>query len=88
MPEVNQEINQKVINIIVEKLAVEPSSVTLDANLSTDLGADSLDVVELILEFERVFNITIPEDQAEHIKTVGQVVAFLETKVAKPKAKA
>ena len=88
MPEVNQEINQKVINIIVEKLAVEPSSVTLDADLSTDLGADSLDIVELILEFERVFNITIPEDQAEHIKTVGQVVAFLETKVAKPKTKA
>jgi len=76
------EINQKVVDIIVDKLAVAPAEVTLEASLANDLGADSLDIVELILEFERVFEITIPEDQAEHIKTVGQVVEYLEKRLA------
>ena len=81
------EINQKVVNIIVDKLSVAPGEVTLEANLANDLGADSLDIVELILEFEREFQITIPEDQAEHIKTVGQIVEYLEKRVAESKAK-
>ena len=81
------EINQKVVNIIVDKLSVAPAEVTLEANLANDLGADSLDIVELILEFEREFQITIPEDQAEHIKTVGQIVEYLEKRVAESKAK-
>jgi acyl carrier protein len=79
------EINQKVVDIIVDKLAVSPSSVKLEADLATDLGADSLDIVELILEFERVFSINIPEEQAEKIKTVGQIVEYLEKQVGKTK---
>ena len=79
------EINQKVVDIIVDKLAVSSSSVKLESDLATDLGADSLDIVELILEFERVFSITIPEEQAEKIKTVGQIVEFLEKQVGKSK---
>lgn len=72
------EINQQVVDIIVNKLAATHGQVTPEANLATDLGADSLDIVELLLEFERVFGISIPEDEAEQIKTVGQVVAYLE----------
>jgi acyl carrier protein len=81
------EINQKVVDIIVDKLAVAPAEVTPQANLANDLGADSLDIVELILEFERVFEITIPEDQGEQIKTVGQIVEYLEKRTAESKAK-
>lgn len=71
------EINQKVIDIIADKLAVASGQVTPEANLATDLGADSLDIVELLLEFERVFGISIPEEEAEQIKTVGQIVGYL-----------
>jgi acyl carrier protein len=78
-------INQKVIDIIADKLAVAPGQVRPEANITTDLGADSLDYVELLLEFERVFGITIPEEEAEQIKTVGQVVAYLEEKLSTKK---
>jgi len=74
----NSEINTKVINIIADKLAVAPEKINMDANLATDLGADSLDIVELLLEFERIFEISIPEDEAEKIKTVGQIVDYLK----------
>ena len=76
------DINKKVVDVIVDKLGVTAQEVTLEANLANDLGADSLDIVELILEFEKVFDITIPEDQAEHIKTVGQVVEYVKKRVA------
>ena len=61
----HSEINTQVINIIADKLAVAPEKVNMEANLATDLGADSLDIVELLLEFESVFEISIPEDEAE-----------------------
>ena len=69
---------QKVKNIIVEKLGVEPSEVTPEASFTNDLGADSLDTVELIMEFEKEFNISIPDDQAESITTVGQAISYLQ----------
>ena len=72
------EIAQKVKQIIIDKLGVEESEVTPEASFTNDLGADSLDTVELIMEFEKEFNISIPDDQAENIGTVGQAVAYLE----------
>jgi acyl carrier protein len=72
------EIESKVKEIIVEKLGVEESEVTLEASFTNDLGADSLDTVELIMEFEKEFGITIPDDQAEKIATVGDAVAYIE----------
>lgn len=72
------EIAEKVKSIIVEKLGVEESEVTPEASFTNDLGADSLDTVELIMEFEKEFNISIPDDQAENIGTVGQAIDYLE----------
>ncbi|MDP2187440.1 MAG: acyl carrier protein [Sphingobacteriaceae bacterium] len=72
------EIANKVRAIIVDKLGVDESEVTTDASFTNDLGADSLDTVELIMEFEKEFNISIPDDQAENIQTVGQAVTYLE----------
>ena len=72
------EIESKVKEIIVEKLGVEESEVTMDASFTNDLGADSLDTVELITEFKKEFGITIPDDQAEKIATVGDAVAYIE----------
>ncbi len=67
----------------MEKLGVEPSEVTPDASFANDLGADSLDTVELIMEFEKEFNVSIPDEQAEQITTVGQAIAYLESNVVK-----
>jgi acyl carrier protein len=75
------EIADKVKAIIVEKLGVEESEVTPEASFTNDLGADSLDTVELIMEFEKEFNISIPDDQAENIGTVGQAITYLEENV-------
>jgi acyl carrier protein len=72
------EVAQKVKKIIIDKLGVEESEVTPEASFTNDLGADSLDTVELIMEFEKVFNISIPDDQAEGITTVGQAITYLE----------
>ena len=72
------EIAGKVKAIIVDKLGVEESEVTNDASFTNDLGADSLDTVELIMEFEKEFNISIPDDQAENIATVGDAIKYLE----------
>ena len=69
------EIASRVKAIIVDKLGVEESEVTNEASFTNDLGADSLDTVELIMEFEKEFNVTIPDDQAEKITTVGDAVA-------------
>ena len=74
-------IAERVKQIIVEKLGVEESEVTPEANFQNDLGADSLDTVELIMEFEKEFNLSIPDDQAENIGTVVQAVAYLEENV-------
>ena len=72
------EIAQKVKNIIIDKLGVEESEVTNEASFTNDLGADSLDTVELIMEFEKEFDIQIPDDQAENIATVGQAISYIE----------
>ena len=71
-------IAERVKKIIVDKLAVDESEVTLEASFVNDLGADSLDTVELIKEFEKEFDTSIPDDQAEKIQTVGQAVTYLE----------
>ena len=75
------EIAQKVQEIIVVKLSVEPDEVKPEANFANDLGADSLDTVELIMEFEKVFKISIPDDQAEKIATVGDAIAYIEENI-------
>ena len=72
------EIASKVKAIIVDKLGVEESEVTSEASFTNDLGADSLDTVELIMEFEKEFNIAIPDEQAEKITTVGEAVSYIE----------
>ncbi len=77
------EVAEKVKDIIVDKLNVEKSEVTNEASFTNDLGADSLDTVELIMEFEKEFDIQIPDDQAEKITNVGEAVAYIEEAVAK-----
>lgn len=72
------DIKSRVVSIIVDKLGVEESEVTNEASFTNDLGADSLDTVELIMEFEKEFNIAIPDDQAENIQTVGDAVTYIE----------
>ena len=68
----------KVKAIIVDKLGVDEAEVTSEASFTNDLGADSLDTVELIMEFEKEFDIQIPDDQAEAIATVGDAISFIE----------
>ena len=75
------EVASKVKAIIVEKLGVEESEVTDTASFTNDLGADSLDTVELIMEFEKEFELSIPDDQAEKISTVGDAIAYIEAGV-------
>ncbi|MCF8371274.1 MAG: acyl carrier protein [Bacteroidales bacterium] len=72
------DIEQKVRAIIVDKLGVEDDEVTSEASFTNDLGADSLDTVELIMEFEKEFDISIPDEMAESIGTVGDAVKFIE----------
>ena len=71
-------VAEKVKAIIVDKLGVDESEVNHEASFTNDLGADSLDTVELIMEFEKEFNIAIPDDQAENIATVGQAIQYIE----------
>lgn len=75
------DIAEKVTKIIVDKLGVDESEVNMEANFTNDLGADSLDTVELIMEFEKTFDISIPDEQAEKITTVGQAVEYLESQL-------
>jgi acyl carrier protein len=72
------QIAEKVKKIIIDKLGVDESEVTNEASFTNDLGADSLDTVELIMEFEKEFDVSIPDDQAEKIQTVGQAIEFIE----------
>ena len=71
------DIESRVKAIIVDKLGVDESEVTLESSFTNDLGADSLDTVELIMEFEKEFNLAIPDDQAETIVTVGDAVKYV-----------
>ena len=72
------EIAAQVKNIIVDKLGVDAEEVTPEKSFTNDLCADSLDTVELIMEFEKEFGISIPDDQAEKISTVGDAIAYIE----------
>jgi acyl carrier protein len=72
------EIEAKVRDIIVEKLGVDEADVKPEASFTNDLGADSLDTVELIMDFEKKFNVTIPDEDAEKIATVGDAITYIE----------
>ena len=72
------EIAAQVKNIIVDKLGVDAEEVTPEKSFTNDLGADSLDTVELIMEFEKVFGISIPDDKAEKIATVGDAITYIQ----------
>jgi acyl carrier protein len=72
------EIAEKVKAVIVDKLGVEEANVIPEANFTNDLGADSLDTVELIMEFEKEFNVAIPDEDALKITTVGDAIAYIE----------
>jgi len=77
------EVASRVKAIIMDKLSREENEVVEKASFTTDLGADSLDTVELIMEFEKEFGIAIPDDQAEKIQTVGDAINYIEDAVAK-----
>ena len=71
-------ITERVTQIIADKLVIDTAEVTAEANFRQDLGADSIDLVELIMEFEREFELSIPDEKAEEIQTVGNAIQFLE----------
>ena len=73
-------VEEKVKAIIVEKLGVDEADINHEASFTNDLGADSLDIVELVMEFEKQFGVTIPDEDAEKISTVGDAVTYLEAK--------
>lgn len=75
------DVKEKVVSIIVDKLGVNPEDVVETASFTNDLGADSLDTVELIMEFEKEFNVAIPDDQAEKISTVGDALKYIEENI-------
>ncbi len=76
-------VEERIKNVIVEQLGVEPEQVKPEAQFINDLGADSLDTVELIMALEKEFDIEIPDEQAEKIKTVGEAVDHIKSKVSK-----
>ena len=78
-----EEITGKVYAIIADKLGVEESEINNEASFTNDLGADSLDTVELIMEFEKVFELQIPDEKAETIQTVGDAFAYIEANLPK-----
>lgn len=75
-------VEAKVREIIVNKLGVDEAQITPEASFTNDLGADSLDTVELVMEFEKAFNLTIPDEDAEKIGTVGDAVKYISSKAA------
>ena len=77
-----ENIENKVKEIIIDKLGIEESEITDSASFTNDLGADSLDTVELIMEFEKEFNVSIPDEDAEKIGTIGQAISYLKEHVS------
>ena len=75
------DVRGKITEILVEKLGIAPTEVTPDANLIKDLGIDSLDYAELVMEFEQAFNIRIPDNDAEQLQTVNEAVKYIEKKL-------
>ncbi|MCK5571575.1 MAG: acyl carrier protein [Bacteroidetes bacterium] len=76
------DVEVKVKEIITNKLGVEDGQVTPEASFTNDLGADSLDTVELVMEFEKAFNLQIPDEDAEKISTVGDAITYLKSKIS------
>ena len=77
-----ENIENKVKEFIIDKLGIEESEITDSASFTNDLGADSLDTVELIMEFEKEFNVSIPDEDAEKIGTIGQAISYLKENVS------
>ncbi|MBM4105052.1 MAG: acyl carrier protein [Phycisphaerae bacterium] len=77
------EIEQKVIDIVAEQMGVDKSEITRETSFQTDLNADSLDIVELVMEFEDEFETNIPDDQAEKIQNIGQAIDFIKANMNK-----
>lgn len=80
-----KEIEEKVIAIVAEQMGVEKSEINRNTDFVTDLNADSLDTVELVMEFEDEFETSIPDEQAEKIKTVGQAIEYIKEQASKAK---
>ncbi len=78
-----QTTEQKVTAILTEKLGIPPSEITPDASFVKDLGIDSLDYAELVMEFEQTFDLKIPDDDADKMQTIGQAVQYIEDKLGK-----
>jgi acyl carrier protein len=78
-----QNVQQKVTAILVEKLGIAESEITPNANFVKDLGIDSLDYAELVMDFEQTFSIKIPDDDAEKMQTINQAVTYIESKLHK-----
>jgi len=76
------EVNQKITQILVDKLGIAETEVTQDANFIKDLGIDSLDYAELVMEFEQTFDIKIPDSDAEQLQTINQAVNYISAKMA------
>ncbi len=78
-----QDVKHKINAILIEKLGIPESQITSDASFVKDLGIDSLDYAELVMEFEQTFDIKIPDDDAEKMQTIGQAIAYIESKIKK-----
>ena len=74
-------VQQQITTILVDKIGIAPTEATLDANFIKDLGIDSLDYAEIVMEFEQTFDIRIPDSDAEKLLTIGQAVSYIEDKV-------
>ena len=77
-----QDIQKKVTSILIDKLGISASEITPDANFVKDLGIDSLDYAELVMEFEQTFDIKIPDEDAEKLQTISQAVGYIQEKLA------
>jgi acyl carrier protein len=78
-----QSIQQKITTILTEKIGIPESEITPDASFVKDLGIDSLDYAELVMEFEQTFDIKIPDDDADKLQTIGQAVSYIQEKLSK-----
>lgn len=76
------DIQGQITNILIEKIGIAPTEATTDANFIKDLGIDSLDYAEIVMEFEQTFNIRIPDSDAERLQTIGQAVAYITEKTS------
>ncbi|HMJ68846.1 MAG TPA: acyl carrier protein [Cyclobacteriaceae bacterium] len=76
-----QDVQKRITSILIDKLGINESEITPDASFVKDLGIDSLDYAELVMEFEQTFDIKIPDDDAEKMQTIGQAVSYIESKI-------